>query len=197
MSCIGADITIESASKFVENVASSYGGAVYLESSCKTIVKAAIFSGNVAGGSNDTICPRIHGAGGGAFAVVGIYDVSSVSEGATNLEISQGTVLTQNKAIDGGAIFVLSPNEAATTSSASVYVPSVPLYADGAVVAVRGGRRFMKTQPSDVTALAKSAELEAVFTQALVLLPHRIPSSLKTSPLPTEVAFERSTMWRP
>ena len=58
------------------------------------------------------------------------------------------------------------------------------------------GRRFLKTQPSDVTALAKSAELEAVFTQALVLLPHRIPSSLKTSPLPTEVVFERSTMWR-
>ena len=144
MSCIGADITIESASKFVENVASSYGGAVYLESSCKTIAKAAIFSGNVAGGSNDTVCPRIRGAGGGAFAVVGVYDVSSVSEGATNLEISQGTVLTQNKAIDGGAIFVLSPNDAATTSSASVSVPSVSLYAEGAVVAVRGGATLLE-----------------------------------------------------
>ena len=66
-------------------------------------------------------------------------------------QISQGTVLTQNKAIDGGAIFVLSPNDAATTSSASVSVPSVSLYAEGAVIAIEGAA-FLKTQPSDVTA---------------------------------------------
>lgn len=144
VSCVGADITINSASKFVENVASSYGGGVYLESSCKTTVTAAVFSGNTAGGSNETVCPRVRGAGGGAFAVVGVYDVSSVSQGATNLEISQNTVMTKNAAIDGGAIFVLSSSDAATTSSASGSTPSVSLYSEGAIVTVREGATLLE-----------------------------------------------------
>jgi predicted outer membrane repeat protein len=144
VSCVGADITINSASKFVENVASSYGGGVYLESSCKTTVTAAVFSGNTAGGSNETVCPRVRGAGGGAFAVVGVYDVSSVSQGATNLEISQNTVMTKNAAIDGGAIFVLSSSDAATTSSASGSTPSVYLYSEGAIVTVREGATLLE-----------------------------------------------------
>jgi predicted outer membrane repeat protein len=144
VSCVGADITINSASKFVENVASSYGGGVYLESSCKTTVTAAVFSGNTAGGSNETVCPRVRGAGGGAFAVVGVYDVSSVSQGATNLEISQNTVMTKNAAIDGGAIFVLSSSDAATTSSTSGSTPSVSLYSEGAIVTVREGATLLE-----------------------------------------------------
>ena len=144
VSCVGADITINSASKFVENVASSYGGGVYLESSCKTTVTAAVFSGNTAGGSNETVCPRVRGAGGGAFAVVGVYDVSSVSQGATNLEVSQNTVMTKNAAIDGGAIFVLSSSDAATTSSASGSTPSVSLYSEGAIVTVREGATLLE-----------------------------------------------------
>jgi len=148
VSCVGADITINSASKFVENVASSYGGGVYLESSCKTTVTAAVFSGNTAGGSNETVCPRVRGAGGGAFAVVGVYDVSSVSQGATNLEISQNTVMTKNAAIDGGAIFVLSSSDAATTSSASGSTPSVSLYSEGAIVTVREGAKLLENTAS-------------------------------------------------
>ena len=144
VSCVGADITINSASKFVENVASSYGGGVYLESSCKTTVTAAVFSGNTAGGSNETVCPRVRGAGGGAFAVVGVYDVSSVSQGATNLEVSQNTVMTKNAAIDGGAIFVLSSSDAATTSSTSGSTPSVSLYSEGAIVTVREGATLLE-----------------------------------------------------
>ena len=144
VSCVGADITINSASKFVENVASSYGGGVYLESSCKTTVTAAVFSGNTAGGSNGTVCPRVRGAGGGAFAVVGVYDVSSVSQGATKLEISQNTVMTKNAAIDGGAIFVLSSSDAATTNSASDSTPSVSLYSEGAIVTVREGATLLE-----------------------------------------------------
>ena len=144
VSCVGADITINSASKFVENVASSYGGGVYLESSCKTTVTAAVFSGNTAGGSNETVCPRVRGAGGGAFAVVGVYDVSSVSQGATNLEVSQNTVMTKNAAIDGGAIFVLSSSDAATTRSASGSTPSVSLYSEGAIVTVREGATLLE-----------------------------------------------------
>ena len=72
MSCIGADITIESASKFVENVASSYGGAVYLESSCKTIAKGAIFFPGTLLVEAMIRYARIRGAGGGAFAAVGV-----------------------------------------------------------------------------------------------------------------------------
>ena len=144
VSCIGADITIESASKFVENVASSYGGGVYLESSCKTSVHTSSFSGNVAGGGKETVCPRVRGAGGGAFAVVGVYNVSSVRDGPTNLEISQNTILKKNAAIDGGAIFVLTSSDAATTSAVSSSTLLASLYSEGAVVTIRGGAQLLE-----------------------------------------------------
>jgi predicted outer membrane repeat protein len=136
LSCIGGAITIDSSTSLVENIASSYGGGVYLESSCKAAVQASLIKGNVAGGSNQTVCPRLRGSGGGAFAVIGVYNVSSVSQGATGLDISAGTVLQSNSATDGGAILIISSADAATTSSSGT---TSALFSKGAVVNVQGG----------------------------------------------------------
>lgn len=136
---ISSGVTIQS------NVASGLGGAMYLAGACEARVTGSsiVESNSAVSGSS---CRSLYVVGGGAFALL-----PNTPTAPTKLTLDDSTIVRENEAPTGGAIFVIPAASSADTNSprgAQITVTSATLSANRAIgcqstIPGRGGAMFI------------------------------------------------------